>query len=98
MFLLEVVSGPLDGKTWEFEREITIGRDDSVADACIPLDRYVSRCHAKLQLNGERLHLTDLKSRNGVKVNGESVNGDTQVEEGVPFMVGRTFLRVTRSK
>jgi len=98
MFLLEVVSGPLDGKTWEFDREITIGRDDAVADACIPLDRYVSRCHAQLKLNGGKLHLTDLKSRNGVKVNGEAVDGDTQVEEGVPFMVGRTFLRVTRLK
>ena len=97
MFVLEVVSGPLDGKTWEFEREITIGRDDAVADACLALDRYVSRCHAKLRLDGDRLCLTDLKSRNGVKVNGESVDGDVDVEEGVPFLVGRTFLRVTRA-
>ena len=48
MYLLEVLSGPLDGKTWSFEQEITIGRDDTVADACIALDRYVSRKHAKL--------------------------------------------------
>ena len=43
MYLLEVLSGPLDGKTWAFEREITIGRDDAVAEACLALDRYVSR-------------------------------------------------------
>ena len=33
MYVLEVMSGPLDGKTWSFEREITIGRDDAVAGA-----------------------------------------------------------------
>ncbi len=46
MYLLEVLSGPLDGKTWPFEREITIGRDDGQAEACLALDRYVSRLHA----------------------------------------------------
>lgn len=97
MFVLEVVSGPLDGKTWRFEREITIGRDDTVADACLALDRYVSRCHARLVANGEKLRLTDLKSRNGVKVAGQSVNGDATVAIGIPFTIGRTMLRVTRA-
>ena len=96
MFVLEVVSGPLDGKTWPFEREITIGRDETVAGACLALDRYVSRCHAKLAADGEYLRLTDLKSRNGVNVGGKSVSGDAMVEIGVPFTVGRTMLRVTR--
>ena len=52
---LEVLGGPLDGKTWEFENEITIGRDESVATACITLDRYISRKHARLRFeDGER--------------------------------------------
>jgi pSer/pThr/pTyr-binding forkhead associated (FHA) protein len=97
MYLLEVLSGPLDGKTWKFENEITIGRDESVAQACIPLDRYVSRKHAHLRIQGEELEITDLDSRNGTKVNGELVSGAAQVEIGVPFMVGRTVLRVTRT-
>jgi pSer/pThr/pTyr-binding forkhead associated (FHA) protein len=96
MYLLEVLSGPLDGKTWTFESEITIGRDDSVAQACIALDRYVSRKHALLRIEGEKLRLTDLASRNGTKVNGEVVTGHASVGIGVPFMVGRTVLRVTR--
>lgn len=97
MYVLEVLSGPLDGKTWSFDREITIGRDDAVAEACLALDRYVSRKHAYLRASGEALVLTDLKSRNGTKVNGEAVTGDAQLDVGVPFMVGRTVLRVTRS-
>jgi pSer/pThr/pTyr-binding forkhead associated (FHA) protein len=97
MYLLEVLSGPLDGKTWSFEREITIGRDDKVAEACIALDRYVSRKHAHVRADGETILLTDLKSRNGIRLDGKSVERDAQVDVGAPFVVGRTTLRVTRA-
>jgi len=97
MFLLEVLSGPLDGKTWPFEREITIGRDESVADACITIDRYVSRRHARLRANGDSLVLADLQSRNGTKLNDRPVSDDEPLALGVPFQVGRTVLRVTRA-
>lgn len=97
MYLLEVLSGPLDGKVWTFESEITIGRDDAVADACIALDRYISRKHARLRVDAESLLLTDLESRNGTKLNGQPVLGAARVEVGAPFVVGRTMLRVTRA-
>ncbi len=97
MYLLEVLSGPLDGKTWAFDREITIGRDDKIAEACIPLDRYVSRKHAHLCVDGEQLLLTDLKSRNGTKLDGKDLNTAAPLEIGTPFVVGRTVLRVTRA-
>jgi pSer/pThr/pTyr-binding forkhead associated (FHA) protein len=97
MYLLEVLSGPLDGKTWSFEREITIGRDDAVAEACIGLDRYVSRQHARLEIDEGSIRLTDLQSRNGTKLNGQLVVGDVALPVGVPFVVGRTVLRVTRT-
>lgn len=97
MYLLEVLSGPLDGKTWSFEHEITIGRDDAVADACITIDRYISRKHAHLRADGTGLLLSDLKSRNGTRLDGKSVDGDTALEVGAPFIVGRTVLRVTQS-
>jgi pSer/pThr/pTyr-binding forkhead associated (FHA) protein len=97
MYLLEVLSGPLDGKTWPFEIEITIGRDDTVADACIALDRYVSRKHAQLRVDEGSIVLTDLQSRNGTKLNGQPVLGNAALPVGVPFIVGRTVLRVTRA-
>jgi pSer/pThr/pTyr-binding forkhead associated (FHA) protein len=96
MYLLEVLSGPLDGKTWTFEHEITIGRDDAVAGACIGLDRYVSRRHALLRVDSEAIVLTDLDSRNGTKLDGRVVVGDARLPVGIPFIVGRTVLRVTR--
>ncbi len=97
MYLLEVLSGPLDGKTWSFESEITIGRDDALADACLALDRYVSRQHARLQIERGSVKLTDLRSRNGTRLNGQPVVGDVPLPVGVPFIVGRTVLRVTRT-
>jgi pSer/pThr/pTyr-binding forkhead associated (FHA) protein len=98
MYLLEVLSGPLDGKTWPFEREITIGRDDAVAAACISLDRYVSRRHARVRIIEKgAIVLTDLDSRNGVKLDGQPVQGDACLRVGLPFTIGRTVLRVTRA-
>ncbi|HVR46262.1 MAG TPA: FHA domain-containing protein [Candidatus Binatia bacterium] len=97
MYLLEVLSGPLDGKTWAFEREITIGRDDAKAEACLALDRYVSRRHARLQIAAGAIRLTDLRSRNGTRLDGKAVVGAVPLPVGVPFVVGRTMLRVTRT-
>jgi pSer/pThr/pTyr-binding forkhead associated (FHA) protein len=98
VYILEVVGGPLDGKTWPFDREITIGRDDAVAGACIKLDRYVSRRHAQLREQSGALVLTDLASRNGTKVAGRHVAGDESIAVGDRFQVGRTFLRVMRTE
>ena len=96
MYILEVLSGPLDGKTWEFEREITIGRDDGIAEACITIDRYISRRHAHLREDAGRLVLTDLSSRNGTQLDGRLVTAEALLSVGERFSVGRTQLRVTR--
>ncbi|MFN2460712.1 MAG: FHA domain-containing protein [Candidatus Velthaea sp.] len=96
MYVLEVMSGPLDGKTWTFDREITIGRDDAVATACITIDRYISRKHAKLYEESGNLRLTDLASRNGTRVDGRSVAGAEVIAVGQAFQVGRTLLRVLK--
>jgi pSer/pThr/pTyr-binding forkhead associated (FHA) protein len=97
MYVLEVMSGPLDGKTWTFDREITIGRDDSVATACITIDRYISRKHAKLAEESGAIVLTDLASRNGTLVDGHPVSGTEAIPLGQAFSVGRTMLRVLRN-
>jgi len=95
-FLLEVLSGPLDGTTWHFEREIVIGRDEEHAEACIPVDRYVSRRHARLHSRNGKVFLADLESRNGTRSGERAVAGEEALDLGSPFQVGRTILRVTR--
>jgi pSer/pThr/pTyr-binding forkhead associated (FHA) protein len=97
MYVLEVMSGPLDGKTWNFDREITIGRDDAVATACITIDRYISRKHARLYEEVEgRLLLADLASRNGTRVGGRPLDEPESIDVGETFVIGRTTLRVLR--
>jgi pSer/pThr/pTyr-binding forkhead associated (FHA) protein len=97
MYILEILSGPLDGKTWPFEGEITIGRDDALAAACITLDRYISRKHARVRREGDRLVLEDLASRNGTRVDGNIVAAQTTIAPGERFIIGRTLLRVTEA-
>jgi pSer/pThr/pTyr-binding forkhead associated (FHA) protein len=98
MYVLEVMSGPLDGKTWAFEREITIGRDDAVATACITIDRYISRKHARLYDEGDgSLRLADLASRNGTRVGGRTLAEPEAIDLGQPFVIGRTTLRVQQT-
>jgi pSer/pThr/pTyr-binding forkhead associated (FHA) protein len=97
MYVLEVMSGPLDGKTWTFDREITIGRDNAVAGACITIDRYISRKHAKLYEAGGDLQLEDLASRNGTRIDGRPVASPEAIAVGQPFTVGRTTLRVSKA-
>ena len=97
MYILEVLSGPLDGKTWPFDAGITIGRDDAVAGACITLDRYISRRHAHIREDGARLVLADLESRNGTRLDGAPVTVETEIAPGERFVVGRTLLRVLRA-
>ncbi len=99
MYILEVMGGPLDGKTWTFEREITIGRDDALAGACITLDRYISRQHAQLREEADGLVLTDLSSRNGTKLDDRTLTAATPIPIalGDRFIVGRTLLRVAKA-
>jgi pSer/pThr/pTyr-binding forkhead associated (FHA) protein len=97
MYVLEVMSGPLDGKTWTFDQEITIGRDDAVAGACITIDRYISRKHAKLYEEAGDLRLEDLSSRNGTQLDGRAVASPQPLAVGQAFTVGRTLLRVIKS-
>jgi pSer/pThr/pTyr-binding forkhead associated (FHA) protein len=93
MYVLEAMNGPLDGKRWEFDSRIVIGRDANTAQAALPVDRAVSRRHAQIDLSGDHFSIVDLGSSNGTIVRGESVATATLALDE-PFVVGRTMLRL----
>jgi pantoate--beta-alanine ligase len=93
MYVLEVMSGPLDGTRWRFEHEITIGRDEGAVGACIAIDRYLSRSHARLTRDGGQVTLVDLSSRNGTTIDGQPVER-ALLQAGKAFTCGRTLMRV----
>lgn len=94
MYVIEAMNGPLDGKRWSFERDITIGRDERAVGAALTTDRAVSRRHAAITVDGNALVLADMGSSNGTIVGGQAISEPVSLQVGQPFRVGSTTLRV----
>ena len=81
--MLRLRVDPADGARFEYPfqgRSLVIGRSSS-ADLVLA-DRFLSRQHARLFLEGEQLMIEDLGSRNGTLVNGRKSEGPTKVLAG----------------
>lgn len=77
--------GPLDGRRWNIQSEMTIGRAPE-CDIQIP-DRQVSRVHARILLNDDAIELEDLSSKNGTFIGGKQLSGKVPLEDGSIFQV-----------
>lgn len=77
------------------EAPLTIGRG-SDADGQV-IDDNVSRRHARFEWDTQaRLHrVVDLESRNGVRVNGQKVEGSALLKDGDEIEIGGTKIRFT---
>lgn len=75
------------------ERMTVVGR----AGGCdlVLLDEAVSARHAAFWVADGAVWVRDLGSRNGVRLGGEVVTGDTRVPAGVDVVLGETALVVT---
>lgn len=62
------------------EESLVIGRSHD-ADLVLA-DRFLSRLHARLFRDGERLMIEDLGSQNGTRVNGSRIQAPTEVRAG----------------
>lgn len=64
-------------------------------------DPLVSREHAKILVEGDRVLVRDLGSRNGLKVNGQQVQTETVLDDGDRIRIGNqevVFSRVVAAK
>ena len=59
-------------------------------------DPLVSRQHARIEVEGERVTVFDLGSRNGVKVNGGPIKGSVDLRHGDRVRIGTQELVFTR--
>jgi pSer/pThr/pTyr-binding forkhead associated (FHA) protein len=74
-----------DQRHWSGNLPITIGRDDNNT---IPLhSTLVSRNHALLEAQGDRIVIRDLDSTNGILVYGKQVR-QSRLEDGELFQIG----------
>jgi len=78
---LEIVEGPMSGKTFVFEEHDTFlfGRMED-CHACFPRDSMVSRHHFIMEVNPPDARIRDLGSLNGTYVNGVKYGGREEEE------------------
>ena len=65
------------------------------ADICLP-DAEISRFHAILTLSGGRWQIEDLRSGNGVLVNGKRITEPCRIKKDDEIRIGRRTLTVIR--
>ncbi len=85
----QIISGMEQGRTIQLPTPVTIGREEE--NSLRLNDDRVSRFHAKIQEDSERIVLTDLDSTNGTRVNGLPVQMRV-LQVGDHVSVGRSIL------
>jgi len=65
---------------------VRIGRDER--NTIVLNDKSVSRFHAEVRQEGGTYYVVDLKSRNGIYVNGHQIKGKAALSLGVPVTLG----------
>ncbi len=91
-FSFECLSGPHEGERFAINTaRVVLGRHPSCE---VPiLDTSVSRHHAAITREGERLLIEDLRSRNGTTVNGRRLAGRRLLAHGDEIVVGSQRMR-----
>lgn len=93
MFKLHVI--PVQGEPFEhpFDGEsLVLGRASS-SDLVLE-DRFLSRNHSRVFLDGDRLMIEDLGSRNGTLVNGQPVNAPQPLKPGDMIKISGSVISV----
>ncbi|MCK6550636.1 FHA domain-containing protein, partial [Myxococcota bacterium] len=82
-----------EGKTTVYplsQGEISIGRKEG--NTIRLMERNVSRRHARLLRSNGAVYVEDLDSYNGIRINGERINGRYEVKEGDLVEIGDYHL------
>jgi len=86
-----VLTGVASGQMFKLPRGNTVlGRAPNAEIRLV--DDGVSRHHARLRLETDKLWLDDLESRNGTFVNGQKIDKPTALADGDKLQVGRTTV------
>lgn len=83
--LLIAQSGPLNGERWVLKDITVIGRDPGCS--IVLVDRQVSRYHARVSIEGERVALEDLGSKNGTFLDNVQLTEPVMLHDGDIFSV-----------
>ena len=88
-------TGSVNGRRWTMNRTTFNVGSSGDNDLVLEHDDFVSAHHAVIKSEGNGLHVTDLGSRNGTRVNGESLRGGGRpLLPGDRLQVGETVIEV----
>jgi pSer/pThr/pTyr-binding forkhead associated (FHA) protein len=100
MATIVVTAGPSEGQSFPLEtsRLVSVGRDDQCSIQL--LDEQISRRHLQIRFDPDedQHYAVDMRSANGVYVNGGRVTEDRPLEEGDIILIGQSELRYTRDE
>ena len=98
MATLVATAGPVEGQSFplDLSRLISVGRDDQCTIQI--LDEQVSRRHLQIRFDqdDDRHYAVDMRSANGVYINGTRLTDDRPLGEGDIIRLGQSELRYTR--
>jgi len=72
--------------------KVTLGRRSS--NEFQVLDEKASRHHAEVYWQGGTWFVRDLKSRNGVEINGQKLENEVEIDYGDKFSIGDTVIEI----
>ncbi len=88
--IAQVLNGGAEGRSLVAQNDaISMGREDN--DINFPDDPFISGSHARVELQGDSLTLTDLGSKNGTFIR---ITKDTPLEHGDYVFMGQQLLRI----
>ena len=95
----KVVSGPMKGQHHVIKcaSSFCIGRSERLT-LSLPDDSYISRIHAKVQIKEDAITIEDLKSTNGIVLNGDTLVKQGDLRQGSLIQVGQTVLELSSIK
>lgn len=98
MASIVIVSGPNEGDFYPLgTRTMVVGRDEGCPIQVV--DELVSRKHVQIRWDdGDRsYHALDMRSANGVFINGRQIATDTTLEDGDIIAIGNSKLMFTNA-
>ena len=91
---LIIVSGPSEGSYYPVgKRTLIVGRDEACPIQV--LDELISRKHIQIRCDGsdsEKHVVTDMKSANGMYVNGRKIDGEIVLADADMIEIGKTQI------
>ena len=94
-YALKFISGKYQGGEFPLkgDKQVVIGRSSELD--MVLVEDMVSRKHAKIAVNGDKITIEDLGSTNGTFVNGEKIK-QSRIKEGDRILIGTSILKLVQ--